>query len=93
MESARVIITGTPLGSRFTSADDDVEYLRDPDGVLGDNERFEENGTLPAEAVDTGYRSAAGEALWIIPGDRSSIYVVDGDSVERWPQGTSALCS
>jgi hypothetical protein len=93
MQSARVIITGIPLGARYTSAGDDAEYLRDPNGVLGANERFEEDATLPPGAVDTGYRSASGEALWIVPDDPSSIFLVDDGHIERWPQGTSALCS
>ena len=92
MESARVIITGDPLGARYTTSGDDLEYLRDPNGVLGANEPFDPAATLPDAAVDTGYRSGT-EELWIVPGDSSAIFLVDGDQIERWPLGESVLCS
>ena len=90
-ESARVIITGAPLGSRYTSGSDDVEYIRDPDNVLGFAAGFEPDATLPTNSVDSGYRSGD-LALWIVPGDDSAIYVVDAAGAERWPSGEAPQC-
>jgi hypothetical protein len=86
-ESARVIVTGIPVGERYTDASDDAEFIRDPDNVFGDPEiaaAFDPNAELPADAEDTGFRNEGSE-LWIVPGDDSAIYLVTGESVERWP--------
>jgi hypothetical protein len=91
-QSARVIITGEPLGARYTSSVDAVEYIRDPDDVLGFAAGFEPEAVLPENAVDTGYRSGESE-LWIVPEDSSGIYLVDATGAERWPRGESPLCS
>jgi hypothetical protein len=32
-QASRVMITGNPFGSRYTDSADDVEYVRDPEGV------------------------------------------------------------
>ncbi len=90
-ESARVIVTGAPLGSRYSNSDDDVEYIRDPYDVLGFAAGFEPDATLPPGAIDTAYRSGD-LALWIVPGDNSAIYVVSAEGAERWPRGESPLC-
>jgi hypothetical protein len=90
-QSARVIITGSPLGARYTNDGDDVEYVRDPNNVFELSERFDPDATLPAAAVDTGYRSE-GDELWLVPDDGTSIYLVGGDRVERWPRAEPPAC-
>jgi hypothetical protein len=66
-------------------------YLRDPDGVINSRllpgrepiPAFVERASLPAEAVDTGYRSGDVE-LWLdSTGDAA--YLVFEDRVEMWP--------
>ena len=70
-------------------------YFKDIDGIFPVSEatesrpaqeRFEFVTTLPASAIDTGYRSGARE-LWLSgnPAD-VAVYVVDGDVIERWPR-------
>ena len=90
-QSARVIITGSPLGARSTNDGDDVEYVRDPNNVFGLTETFDPDARLPADAVDTGYRSE-GTELWVVPADDTSIYLLEADHVERWPRADPPAC-
>jgi hypothetical protein len=70
---------------------DRQQFLRDPEGVLSDSVELEYDGDarLPRGAVDTGLRLDARE-LWAEPADDppgpDAVYVVEGDSVERWPR-------
>ena len=91
---ARVIITGTPLGSRYTGPHDARTYIRDPEGTYHDaqlTQRFTASTTLPREAVDSGFRRGALE-LWHTPNDPSALYLKSPSAVERWPLGTEAPC-
>lgn len=91
--SVRAIITGTPLGARYTNAKDDVEYTRDPDNVMGLAVELDLDARSPEGAVDTSYRSGATE-LWIDPSEGTSIYLVESDHTERWPRVDNAqVCS
>lgn len=86
---------GQPLGARYTTPADDIEFVRDPAGVYGRPELtagFDPDATLPHEAVDTGYRRDD-LALWHIPGDQTAIWLVSPDDVERRPAGETPLCS
>jgi len=87
-ESARVIVTGSPVGARYTDASDAAEYIRDPDDVFGDPviaAAFDPNAELPATAEDTGFRNEGWE-LWIVPGDETAIYLLTGTTTELWPR-------
>jgi len=92
-QSVRVLITGDPLGTLYTTASDDVEYVRDVSDVMGLAAGLVLDTALPATAVDSGYRSASGEQLWIIPDDPSGVYIVGDPGVEWWPRAESVLCS
>jgi hypothetical protein len=86
-QSALVIITGVPFGSRYTNATNDREYVRDPENVFGDfltSIGFDPDADLPADAVDSGLREGDRE-LWVVPADDSTIYLVTGTTVESWP--------
>ncbi len=48
--------------------------------------------TMPGDAVDTGYRSGAA-AMWAVPGDPSSIYLVVDARVERWTAIAPVPCT
>jgi hypothetical protein len=67
-------------------------FVRDPLGVLKDSSAttFETNTSLPAGAVRTGYHSWR-FALWR-GSSATSVYVVTGNRVERWPR-TAAGCA
>jgi hypothetical protein len=87
MEAARVIITGMPVGTPYATEQDSAHYVRDPQDAFGDPvtaRAFEDDADLPSGAVDTGYRQHSA-SLWVDPDDPASIYLVDGDRVERWP--------
>lgn len=93
-ERATVLITGRPFGARYTTSTDDVEYVRDPEGVFGDPQLragFDPDATLPATAVDSGFRRD-GVALWHDPADASAVWLVGPDHTERWPAGEPPLC-
>lgn len=86
-ETARVIVTGVPVGERYTDASDDAEYVRDPEDVFGDPDTaaaFDPDAELPAGAEDTGFREGETE-LWVDPTDESAIYIVTGTTTESWP--------
>jgi hypothetical protein len=80
------------LGSRYSSADDDVEYIRDPRDLLQLAVHFDAVATVPANTVDTGYRSGNTE-LWAVPGDGTEIFVVTNGRAERWPAAEPPVCS
>lgn len=94
-ESARVIVVGSPVGTPFSTPGNDVEYVRDPSNVFqqGFDQGFDPNASLPTDAVDTGYRTDEGEAMWVVPTDDTYLYLVVGDRVEQWPQGPTPVCS
>jgi hypothetical protein len=67
-------------------------YVRDPKGVVGaDNlvKPFDDDATLPDDAVDTTYRKGNRE-LWAVP-DRSAVYNVGPNKTELWPRATDDL--
>lgn len=93
-ERSRVLILGQPLGAPYTSPDDEVTFVRDPDGVYDRPDLtagFEPRATLPDDALDSGYRRDD-LALWHLPGDQSAIWLVSPDGVERWPVGELPVC-
>lgn len=95
-QAARVIITGIPVGVRYTDDSNAADYVRDPDNVFDDPaiaSAFDPHAQLPPDAVDTGLRQEATQ-LWVDPINRSAIYLVTGSSVERWPLDPDpAVCS
>lgn len=94
-QTARVIITGIPIGARYSDERNDANYVRDPDNVFGDPATalaFDPDADLPPGAVDRGFRQRATE-LWVDPADGSVIYLVTGTSIERWPLDSQpAIC-
>jgi hypothetical protein len=67
---------GAPIGTGTKS------FVRDETGRLGDP--FATLDALPDGAVNTGYHR--GEwSLHVSPIDEESVYLTNGDSVERWP--------
>lgn len=93
---ARVLITGDPLGTPYTSAADSVEYVRDPDGVFEDPALvagFRADAELPPGAEPSGY-VVDGQRLWTVPDDPSAVWLITADhTVERWPRGQSPGCA
>lgn len=81
-QSVRIIWWTTPSERRR----DERIYVRDPEGRFRDQWQapYLRATTLPANARDTGYRRD-GASLWMAP-DRDSIYLKDGDRVQRWPR-------
>lgn len=67
---------------------DDVQYVTDPDGVLGEQSyesALDPDVELPADAVDTGFEKA-GTELWISAPERSkAAYLVTPERTEQWP--------
>jgi hypothetical protein len=93
-EDTRVLVTGDPLGSRYTDTSDSIEYVRDPNQSYGQEELsngFAELDALPADAIDTGFRLLDRE-LWTSPDDPDAIYIRDAEGAERWPRGVVPLC-
>jgi hypothetical protein len=70
-----------------------AQFIRDADGVLagvGGLEAFAAGVDLPADAVDTRYRTAEGLELWSVA-DGAAVYVVSPAGVERWPRATQFI--
>lgn len=90
----RVLVTGTPVGERFTSAADATEYVRDPDGLLGgsgDSGDYQSDVPLPDDARDTGLRHN-GTELWAAP-DGSAVYLAGPEATERLPRAELPECA
>lgn len=93
-EDAQVLITGDPVGSAYGRGNASRHYIRDPDGVFGKEalaEGFDPGATLPTDAVYSGFRSGTRE-LWTAASDGAAAYLVDGETVERWPAGKQPSC-
>jgi hypothetical protein len=94
-QDADVLISGRPIGARYTSSDDDLSFVRDPKSVFGRpelSEGVETKAIVPDNAIDSGFRRG-GTSLWHIPGDEAAVWLVSGTSAERWPQGESPVCA
>ena len=70
------------------------QYIRDPEGVLGEPELrrgFEIGRDLPDDAIYTGFQRGDVQ-LWLGP-DRGEqfVYVTSDDHVERWPRSDSPI--
>jgi hypothetical protein len=87
-QSARFIVLGHPIGTRYSSPSDSHVYVRDPEDVYGDArtaELLDLDAEPPAGAADTGLR-LGGIQLWAVADDPEFIYVTTPDgSFERWP--------
>lgn len=94
-EDTRVLITGESLGTIYRDTTDSIEYVRDPNGLYGVPELaagFAVLDDLPADAIDSGYRSGDRE-LWLSAADPGAIYILDRGVVERWPAGVVPPCA
>ncbi|MDN4175509.1 hypothetical protein QWY28_21275 [Nocardioides sp. SOB77] len=67
-------------------------FLRDPEPELRGYvaEPYRAHTTLPADAVDTGYRRGE-DRLWTAPGDARVYVGADPDDVELWPRLVESL--
>ncbi len=93
-EKADVLIVGQPLGEPYTSPEDAVHFVRDPAAVFGQRELaagYDPDASLPDDAVDSGFRRDD-VSLWHVPGDQTAVWLVSGDTAERWPGGDTPLC-
>lgn len=73
---------------KAVGAQDFDRYVRDPEQVYGNAQATNDlslNASLPARAVDAGFRHGD-EEIWEVPGDNAAIYVKTGGQVERWPR-------
>jgi hypothetical protein len=95
--SARFIVTGHPIGARYSSPRDAHVYVRDPENAFGDEHTaglLDLEAALPPDAADTGLRLGPVQ-LWAVPDDPERIYVATpGGPVESWPLDREpALCA
>lgn len=73
------------------TAADRQQFLRDPEDIFASEVviAYDGDARLPVEAFDTGLRLEDRE-LWAEPADDppgpDAVYVVEGDSIERWPR-------
>jgi hypothetical protein len=93
-DDARYLLTGDPLGARFSTTAPPIEYVRDPTGAYVSDflpDGFAEFPELPGDAVDSGFRLRDRE-LWTSPSDPAAIFIKDSQGVERWPRGNLPPC-
>ncbi|MDX6556418.1 MAG: hypothetical protein QOD86_2613 [Miltoncostaeaceae bacterium] len=87
-QAARFIVTGHPVGTRYSSPGDAHVYVRDPENAFGDERTaglLDLQATLPSDAADTGLRLGPVQ-LWAVPDDPERIYVATpGGAIESWP--------
>jgi hypothetical protein len=86
------MLMGTPLGASTTSSSPRIYVRGDTTAFGGGAAGYNPNATLPASAVDTGFRQE-GRELWIVPGDDSFVFVrstADGH-VEAWPRDLTPI--
>jgi hypothetical protein len=86
---AAILHIGRPLGTRLDRLVR-WEYVRDPADEFfsqgWSTEPYDGAATLPDDATDTGWTNGNID-LWISPSENDgAVYVVRGESVERWPR-------
>jgi hypothetical protein len=94
-EKTRVLISGDPLGTRYSNHDTSLNYVRDPGGRYGVQafvDGFRTIEELPTDAIDSGFRRGNAE-LWLSPSDPDAVYIWDSGAGERWPKGEPPLCA
>jgi len=96
-QSARFIVLGHPIGTRYSSPRDSHVYVRDPENAYGDARTaglLDLEAELPAGAADTGLRLGPVQ-LWAVTDDPEFVYLATpGGPVERWPLDREpALCA
>ena len=87
-QSATFMHLAWPLGSVSVKFRHERQYIRDPEGILGDAlvVGFDPDATLPDDAVDTGYHRGPWH-LWISEREaQGAVYVVNAETgmAERW---------
>jgi len=95
VEGAVFLTVAWPLGTRLDDPADMRWYVRDPEGTLASwgNETLgslDTNATLPEGARNTGYRMSDLQ-LWFGNDARKAAYLVEENTVERWPRLTEAV--
>ena len=86
MQSVTLLTIGWPLGTPAQFASQARQYVRDPKNVVGLRSRLDLHTKLPPGARSTGFRDGEAE-LYIAPRDVDrAVYVVYGNTVERWPR-------
>ncbi|RKN39063.1 hypothetical protein [Micromonospora endolithica] len=90
-EQAQFLHVSWPPGTDASDRSETRQYVRDPEGVLGDEalrRAYQPDATLPRDAQATGYTSGS-TTLWLAPSDRDTrAYLVTTDPrrVEAWPR-------
>jgi hypothetical protein len=87
-QSATFLTVGWPLGTQVQTADHARQYIRDPNGVVGQtlHAHLGYHASLPADAKATGYWYGPVQ-LFVSPSDADrAVYLVAGQSAERWPR-------
>jgi hypothetical protein len=88
---------GWPPGTRSATADQDRQYVRDPNRTLQSTSllgTWARNPTLPSDARDTGYRYGALKLYLAASDEDSYVYLVAPADSERWPRSDPmTLCS
>ena len=87
--------TSWPLGTVTHGGSDWRQYVRDPDGALGEayglSGPYDDNVTLPANATYSGYHRGTWQ-LWTSPSDADrAVYLVHNNAVERWPRAPQPI--
>jgi hypothetical protein len=95
-QQARFLHLGWPIQPDPNRLPKTDQYVRDPQGVLGDGslaKALRLNASLPDDAKPTGY-ARDGAELWLADSDRDRFaYLVTGDppQVEAWPRADPAI--
>jgi hypothetical protein len=90
-QKARFLHVYAPVYTAPAGQPKSAQYVRDPDGVLGDESLrrgFRGGATLPADAAPTGYERD-GTALWLAESDRASTAYLVTENPRRgeaWPR-------
>jgi hypothetical protein len=86
-ETALFLEVGWPLGTVADTPDTTRLFVRDPDGIFADAESvaFEAQAELPVDAINTGFHRGTWE-LWTSAtiADKAA-FLVNGNTVEKWP--------
>ena len=86
------MLMGNPLGASTTGGAFRIYVRGDTTALGGGAAGYNPNATLPAAAVDTGFRQGDRE-LWMVSGDDSFVFVrytTDG-RVEAWPRDPTPI--
>jgi len=92
LPKVQLLTVGEPFGQEMHTDQDSLQFVRDPDHLVQDKslDTFSASTELPSDTHFTGLKYDDLE-VWAASDLPGALYIVRGDTVERWPRVTEFI--